>query len=132
MIPDADAAGYGSTGLQGDRITGINYMGHFDDMTQAGYSGFMVDGDDLVIAQDPNRAHAGYNKGRDMFGSQKEGERLQINVTYDGDNITFSSFTHVADMNVAQQYDIDKEPVRHFLNEYNVWGPTKLFSQEMR
>ena len=132
MVPNANAVGYGSTGLQGDRVTGINYMGHFDDMYHPGYEGFMVDGNDLVIAQDPNRAHPGFNKGRDMFGSQKEGERMQINVTYSGDNVTFSSFTHIADMNVAQQYDIDKEPIRHFLNEYNVWGPTKLFSQEMR
>ena len=131
-VPCANQAGYASTGTNPDRVTGLTYAGHFDDMIHPGYDGFMIDGDDLVIRQDPNRGQPGYNKGKDMYGSRKEGERFQVNVTYEGDNVTFNAWTHIADMDVGQQYDIDKEPLPWFINEYNVWGPTKLFSQELR
>ena len=67
-----------------------------------------------------------------MFGSTKEGERIQINLEYDLDVGTFSSITHVADMQLAQQYDIDKQALLHFNQEWDVNGPVKLFSQEFR
>ena len=67
-----------------------------------------------------------------MFGHTKEGERLQINLTYDLAVGTFSSITHIADMDVAQQYDIDKQSLPYFAQEWNVYGGTKLFSQEFR
>ena len=132
MIPDATQAGYGSTGTNVDRNTGINYIGHFDDMEHRDYDGYFPDGDDLTIAFDRNLAHGGYNAGRDMFGSTKEGSRGQINLSYSGETVEFNSWTHIANMDVAQQYDIDKEVLPWHMVEFNVWGPTKLFSQELR
>ena len=132
MIPNATLAGYGSTGTNVDRNTGINYVGHFDDMEHRDYDGYFPDGDALTIAFDRNLAHGGYNAGRDMFGSTKEGSRAQANISYSGDTVDFNSWTHIANMDVSQQYDIDKEVLPWHLVELNVWGPTKLFSQELR
>ena len=132
MIPDAGQVAYGSTGTNVDRNTGLNYMGHFDDMEHRDYDGYFPDGDSLTIAHDRNQAHGGYNGGRDMFGSTKEGSRAQVNISYSGDSVDFNSWTHVANMDVEQQYDIDKEVLPWHLVEFNVWGPTKLFSQEFR
>jgi iron complex outermembrane receptor protein len=101
-------------------------------MEHRDYDGYFPDGDDLTIAFDRNQAHGGYNAGRDMFGSTKEGSRAQINVGYSGDSVEFNSWTHIANMDVSQQYDIDKEVLPWHLVEFNVWGPTKLFSQEFR
>jgi len=132
MVPDATNVGYGSTGTNVDRHTGLNYMGHFDDMEFRDVDGYFPDGDSLTIAFDRNQAHGGYNAGKDMFGSTKEGSRAQANISYSGDNVDFSSWTHIANMDVSQQYDIDKEVLPWHLVEFNVWGPTKLFSQEFR
>ena len=132
MVPNATLAGYGSTGTNVDRNTGINYVGHFDDMEHRDYDGYFPDGDALTIAFDRNEAHGGYNAGRDMFGSTKEGSRAQVNISYSGDTVDFNSWTHIANMDVSQQYDIDKEVLPWHLVELNVWGPTKLFSQELR
>ena len=132
MVPNATLAGYGSTGTNVDRNTGINYVGHFDDMEHRDYDGYFPDGDSLTIAFDRNEAHGGVNAGRDMFGSTKEGSRAQVNISYSGDTVDFNSWTHIANMDVSQQYDIDKEVLPWHLVEFNVWGPTKLFSQELR
>ena len=133
MIPDADKVGYGSNGSQIDQETGTIYGGRFDDMEHWAIVGAIPDGDTLFVTQDINVAHPGPNKGwSDMFGSKKEGERLQINLEYDLGVGTFSSITHVADMWVAQQYDIDKRSLTWFNQEWDVNGPVKLFSQEFR
>ena len=132
MIPDATKVGYGSNGQQIDQETGTIYGGRFDDMVHWAYQGGLPDGDNLFVTQDINVAHPGNNKGSDMFGSTKEGERIQINLEYDLDVGTFSSITHVADMHLAQQYDIDKQALLHFNQEWDVNGPVKLFSQEFR
>ena len=132
MVPNATLAGYGSTGTNVDRNTGVNYIGHFDDMEHRDYDGYFPDGDELTIAFDRNLAHGGYNAGRDMFGSTKEGSRAQVNLSYSGDTVEFNSWTHIANMDVSQQYDIDKEVLPWHMVEFNVWGPTKLFSQELR
>ena len=132
MIPDADKVGYGSNGGQIDQETGTIYGGRFDDMEHWAMVGAIPDGDTLFVTQDINVAHPGPNKGTDMFGSKKEGERLQINLAYDLGVGTFSSITHVADMWVAQQYDIDKRSLTWFNQEWDVNGPVKLFSQEFR
>ena len=132
MVPNATQVGYGSTGTNVDRNTGINYMGHWDDMEHRDYDGFYPDGDSLTIAHNRNLMHGGYNAGRDMFGSTKEGSRFQANISYSGATVDFNSWTHAADMDVSQQYDIDKEVLPWHQVEFNVWGPTKLFSQEFR
>ena len=132
MIPDATKVGYGSNGQQIDQETGTIYGGRFDDMVHWAYQGGLPDGDSLFVTQDINVAHPGKNKGSDMFGSRKDGERIQINLEYDLDVGTFSSITHVADMHLAQQYDIDKQALIHFNQEWDVNGPVKLFSQEFR
>ena len=132
MIPDADKAGYGSNGSQIDQETGTIYGGRFDDMEHWAIVGAIPDGDTLFVTQDINVAHPGPHRGTDMFGSKKEGERLQINLAYDLGVGTFSSITHVADMWVAQQYDIDKRSLTWFNQEWDVNGPVKLFSQEFR
>ncbi len=132
MIPDADKVGYGSNGSQIDQETGTIYGGRFDDMEHWAIVGAIPDGDTLFVTQDINVAHPGPNRGTDMFGSKKEGERLQINLAYDLGVGTFSSITHVADMWVAQQYDIDKRSLTWFNQEWDVNGPVKLFSQEFR
>ncbi len=132
MVPNATQVGYGSTGTNVDRNTGINYMGHWDDMEHRDYDGFFPDGDSLTVAHNRNLMHGGYNAGRDMFGSTKEGSRFQANISYSGDTVDFNSWTHAADMDVSQQYDIDKEVLPWHQVEFNVWGPTKLFSQEFR
>ena len=131
MIPN-DVVGYGSNGQQIDQETGTLYGGRFDDMVHWAYQGGLPDGDSLFVTQDINVAHPGNNKGSDMFGSTKDGERLQINLAYDIGVGTFSSITHVADMQLAQQYDIDKQSLDHFNQEWDVNGPVKLFSQEFR
>ena len=132
IIPDADKVGFGSNGSQLDQETGTIYGGRFDDMEHWAIVGAIPDGDTLSVTQDINVAHPGPNKGSDMFGSKKEGERLQINLAYDLGVGTFSSITHAADMWVAQQYDIDKQSLDHFNQEWDVNGPVKLFSQEFR
>ena len=132
MIPDATKAGYGSNGGQIDQETGTIYGGRFDDMEHWVIRGGIPDGDSLFVTQDVNVAHPGGNRNSDMFGSRKEGERMQINLEYDMGVGTFSSITHIADMQLAQQYDIDKQALAHFNQEWDVNGPVKLFSQEFR
>ena len=132
MIPDATKAGYGSNGGQIDQETGTIYGGRFDDMEHWVIRGGIPDGDSLFVTQDVNVAHPGGNRNSDMFGSRKEGERMQINLEYDMGVGTFSSITHIADMQLAQQYDIDKQALTHFNQEWDVNGPVKLFSQEFR
>ena len=124
--------GFASTGNQINSETGTLYGGRFDDMEHSVYVGALPGGDDLAITQNRNYAHSEGNKGSDMFGHTKDGERLQINLTYDLAVGTFSSITHIADMDVAQQYDIDKRALSWFAQEWNVYGGTKLFSQEFR
>ena len=124
--------GFASSGTQINLESGTLYGGRFDDMEHWAVTGGLPAGDSLVITQDINYAHPGRNKGKDMFGSTKEGGRVQINLEYDMDIGTFSSITHTADMDVAQQYDIDKQSLPYFNQEWNVWGGTKLFSQEFR
>jgi len=131
MIP-SNVVGYGSNGQQIDQETGTLYGGRFDDMVHWVYQGGLPDGDSLSVTQDINVAHPGNNKGSDMFGSTKEGERIQVNLEYDLGVGTFTSITHVADMQLAQQYDIDKQALLHFNQEWDVNGPVKLFSQEFR
>ena len=114
MIPDATKAGYGSNGGQIDQETGTIYGGRFDDMEHWVIRGGIPDGDSLFVTQDVNVAHPGGNRNSDMFGSRKEGERMQINLEYDMGVGTFSSITHIADMQLAQQYDIDKQALAHF------------------
>ena len=132
MIPDATKTGYGSNGGQIDQETGTIYGGRFDDMEHWVIRGGIPDGDSLFVTQDVNVAHPGGNRNSDMFGSRKEGERMQINLEYDMGVGTFSSITHIADMQLAQQYDIDKQALAHFNQEWDVNGPVKLFSQEFR
>jgi outer membrane receptor protein involved in Fe transport len=132
MIPDATKTGYGSNGGQIDQETGTIYGGRFDDMEHWVIRGGIPDGDSLFVTQDVNVAHPGGNRNSDMFGSRKEGERMQINLEYDMGVGTFSSITHIADMQLAQQYDIDKQALTHFNQEWDVNGPVKLFSQEFR
>jgi len=124
--------GFASSGTAINLESGTLYGGRFDDMEHWALTGGVPGGDDLVITQDINYAHPGNNLGKDMFGSTKKGERLQINLEYDLGIGTFSSITHMADMDVAQQYDIDKQSLVYFNQEWNVWGGTKLFSQEFR
>ena len=132
MIPDATKTGYGSNGGQIDQETGTIYGGRFDDMEHWVIRGGIPDGDSLFVTQDVNVAHPGGNRNSDMFGSRKEGERMQINLEYDMGVGTFTSITHIADMQLAQQYDIDKQALAHFNQEWDVNGPVKLFSQEFR
>jgi len=124
--------GFASSGTQINLESGTLYGGRFDDMEHWAVTGGLPDGDSLAVTQDINYAHPGYNKGKDMFGSTKKGERMQINLEYDLGIGTFSSITHMANMDVAQQYDIDKQSLSYFNQEWNVWGGTKLFSQEFR
>ena len=131
MIPDATKAGYGSNGQQIDQETGTIYGGRFDDMVHWAYQGGLPDGDSLFVTQDINVAHPGNNKGSDMFGSTKEGERIQINLEYDLGVGTFSSITHVADMQLAQQYDIDKQALLHFNQEWDVNGPLNCSAKSL-
>ena len=131
MIPDSTKVGFGSTGQNADRHTGLNYVGRFDDMVMLDYDGFYPDGNTLSVNMNRS-SKMNYNKGRDMFGSTKEGARFQTNVKYSGDNLEFSSWTHLANMDVSQNYDLDKEVLRHHSVEVSQNGPTKLFSQEIR
>ena len=124
--------GFASSGTAINLESGNLYEGRFDDMEHWALTGGVPGGDDLVITQDINVAHPGNNVGKDMFGSTKKGERLQINLEYDLGIGTFSSITHMADMDVAQQYDIDKQSLVYFNQEWNVFGGTKLYSQEFR